>query len=147
MLGATWREIDLGAAVWTIPAARMKAKREHRVPLSGRALAVLREARKLHGGDLVFPSTTGKQIAGRTLGDVFRRLGIPTTTHGLRSAFRDWAAEARVDRDVAEAALAHRVRNAVEAAYRRTDLFELRRAVMGRLGPLPGVSKGTVAHG
>ena len=129
VLGATWREIDAEAAVWTIPAARMKAKREHRVPLSPRALAVLQEARKLHHGDLVFPSTKGKQIAGRTLSDLFRRLGIPTTTHGLRSAFRDWAAEAGVDRDVAEAALAHRVRNQVEAAYRRTDLFEARRVV------------------
>ena len=127
VLGAKWSEID--GDTWTIPAARMKTRREHRVPLSTRAREVLAEARKLSRGSLVFPSTRGKQIAGRTLGELFRRLGIPSTVHGLRSAFRDWAAETGVARDVAEAALAHRVRNQVEAAYRRTDLFEARRIV------------------
>lgn len=142
VLGATWDEIDLTAATWAIPAARMKGKREHRVPLSARALEVLREARKLSRGRLVFPSAKGKQISGRTLGELFRRLDVPSTTHGLRSSFRDWAAEDGVDRDVAEAALAHRAGNQVELAYRRTDLFERRRAVMERWGEYCGGDDG-----
>ena len=134
--GATWREIDLGAAVWTIPAARMKAKREHRVPLSRRALEVLQEARKLHGGALVFPGPrSGKELASATLRGLLARLGIDgTTLHGLaRTTFRSWAAEQGVDRAVAEAALAHVVAG-VEGAYLRSDLFERRAEVMERWG-------------
>ena len=130
VLGATWREIDLGAGVWTIPARRMKTKREHRIPLSARGLDVLREARGLSRGDLVFPSTRGKQISGRTLNELFRRLGVQSTVHGLRSAFRDWASDTGVAREVAERALAHRIRNQVEAAYARSDLLERRREAM-----------------
>ena len=132
VLGATWREIDLEAGVWTIPARRMKTKREHRVPLSARGLEVLRDAPRLSRGDLVFPSTRGKQISGRTLTELFRRLGVDSTVHGLRSAFRDWASDMGVAREVAEAALAHRIRNQTEAAYARSDLLERRREVMER---------------
>ena len=136
VLGARWAEIDLEGATWTILAERMKAKREHRVPLSGRALEILLEARELSGGGkgLIFPSgVTGRAISRRLPGEVFRRCGVDSTIHGLRSSFRDWAAETGVARAVAEAALAHVVQG-VEGAYRRTDLLEARRAIMGRWG-------------
>ena len=133
--GARWEEIDVDAGTWTIPADRMKAKREHKVPLSGRALEILAEARALsNGSGLVFPSAkTGGLFSRRLPGEVFRRCGVDSTIHGLRSSFRDWAAETGVDRAVAEAALAHVVQG-VEGAYRRTDLLEARRAIMERWG-------------
>ena len=125
----------MDAGTWTIPADRMKAKREHKVPLSGRALEILAEARALsNGSGLVFPSAkTGGLFSRRLPGEVFRRCGVDSTIHGLRSSFRDWAAETGVDRAVAEAALAHVVQG-VEGAYRRTDLLEARRAIMERWG-------------
>ncbi len=129
--GARWTEIDLEAGTWTIPAERMKAKRAHRVPLSGHALEVLAEARELSGGsELVFPSRTmGGPVCGRALTDVLRQVGTDATAHGLRSSFRDWCAESGVDRVLAEAALAHVV-GGVEGAYQRSDLLERRREVM-----------------
>ena len=130
--GMRWSEADLAAKVWTVPDSRMKAKREHRVPLSGRALEVLHEARRLHGGDLVFPGPrSGKPLASATLGGLLARLGIDgTTLHGLaRTTFRSWAAEQGVAREVAEAALAHIVPG-TEGAYMRSDLFERRRRLM-----------------
>ena len=129
---ATWDEMDTAGGVWTVPATRMKAKREHRVPLCGRAVEVLEAARTLDdGGGLVFPMRSGKPIADSTLPMVLRELGIAAVPHGFRSSFRDWAAE-KTDhpREVIEAALAHVVPNKVEAAYARSDLFERRRLLM-----------------
>ena len=129
---ATWDEIDFATATWTIPARRMKATREHRVPLSARALEVLREARELaDGSGLVFPSQRARAIHGGTVSKLMRELGIDAVPHGFRSSFRDWAAECTdVPREVCELALAHVNSDRVEAAYRRTDLFDRRRALM-----------------
>ena len=129
---ATWDEMDLDAAVWTIPAARMKAKRDHRVPLSGRALAILHDARRRSDGPgLVFRSPRGKPLSDMTLSKLIKELGIAAVPHGFRSSFRDWAAErTNTPREVVEAALAHTVRNPTEAAYARSDLFERRRLLM-----------------
>ena len=129
---ATWDEIDTAGAVWTVPAARMKAKREHRVPLCGRALEVLDAARTLGGGNrLVFPMRSGRSIATSTFPKMLQYHEIAAVPHGFRSSFRDWAAE-QTDhpREVIEAALAHVVQNKVEAAYARSDLFERRRRLM-----------------
>ena len=131
---ATWNEIDLGGAVWTLPAERMKANREHRVPLSSRAIAVLEEATELSdGGGLVFPGTRapGRPLSENTHSKLLRELGFATVTRGFRCSFRDWAAEqTNAPHAVMEAALAHAIRNKVEAAYARSDLFEKRRALM-----------------
>ena len=129
---ATWDEIDFASATWTIPARRMKARREHRVPLSARALEILREAQKLADGSaLIFPSQRARAIHGGTVSRIVRELGIDAVPHGFRSSFRDWAAEcADVPREVCELALAHVNSDRVEAAYRRTDLFDRRRALM-----------------
>ena len=129
---ATWNELDLDAAVWTIPAARMKAKRDHRVPLSGRALEILHDARnRSDGTGLVFRSPRGKSLSDMTLSKLIKELGIAAVPHGFRSSFRDWAAEqTNTPREVVEAALAHTVRNPTEAAYARSDLFERRRLLM-----------------
>ena len=131
VLGARWTEVDLQGKVWTVPAARMKTTREFRVPLSGRALEILAEARALSGGSgLVFVSGRGKQLPRQTPGLLLRRAGIGGTPHGFRSSFRDWCAEAGgVDRAVAEAALSHIVQG-VEGAYFRSDLLDARRAVV-----------------
>ena len=130
--GARWTEIDRQCAVWTVPADRMKAGREHRVPLSDRALAVLDQARKLaDGADLVFPSETGRVPHQSGMPALLRQLGIGAVPHGFRSSFRDWAAECtEAPREVCELALAHVNGDRVEAAYRRSDLFERRRALM-----------------
>ena len=126
----TWAEVDVEAAVWTVPAARMKAGREHRVPLSADALAVLDQARALNGRDgLLFPSSRGGQIHRATPSGVLRDLRIPATVHGFRSSFRDWCGETGVPREVAEHCLAHVVQG-VEGAYQRSDLLERRRPVM-----------------
>ena len=129
---ATWDEMDLDAGVWTIPAARMKAKRDHRVPLSGRALAILHDVQRLSdGAGLVFRSLRGKPLSDMTLSKLIKELGIAAVPHGFRSSFRDWAAEqTNTPREVVEAALAHTVRNPTEAAYARSDLFERRRRLM-----------------
>ena len=129
---ARWDEIELEAAVWVVPAQRMKAKREHRVPLSGRGLEVLAEAQKLaDGSGLVFPSLTGKALSDSTLSKLCRENAIGCVPHGMRSSFRDWAAEcSNAPREVCELALAHVNSDRVEAAYRRSDLFEHRRQLM-----------------
>ena len=130
---ATWDEIDKEAATWTVPAARMKAGLEHRVPLCDRAMAILDEARAIADGSrLIFPGTrAGKPLSDMTLSKLMRDLGLDGVPHGFRSSFRDWAAECtNASREVMEAALAHTVRNTVEAAYSRTDLFERRRTLM-----------------
>lgn len=134
--GALWDEIDLQAKVWKVPADRMKTQREHRVPLADEAIAVLEIASSLNGrnGGLVFPSTRlRKPLSDMTLAAVLKRLKIPATVHGFRSTFRDWAEERTgFPHEVKEAALAHTVRSKVEAAYRRTDLFDKRRALMAQ---------------
>ena len=130
--GAQWAEIDATDHVWTLSAQRMKAKREHRVPLCGRALEILDAARKLGDGNpLVFPMRSGGPISASTLVKTLQDLQIAAVPHGFRSSFRDWAAE-KTDhpREVIEAALAHVVQNKVEAAYARSDLFERRRLLM-----------------
>ena len=133
--GATWDEIDLEAATWTIPAARMKSAREHRIPLSVQALEVLEEVRPLSGGEgLVFPSPTDRALTDSTISKLIRENGIQAVPHGFRSSFRDWCAEANIDRQVAESALAHSVGDATEAAYLRSDMLALRRAAMESWG-------------
>ena len=128
---ADWSEIDLDARTWTIPASRMKAGREHRIPLSDAALDVLEAARVLSDDEgLLFPSLRGKPMTDSTMSKMLRENGIEANPHGFRSSFRDWCAEQNIDRQVAEAALAHAVGNATEAAYLRSDMFELRRRAM-----------------
>jgi len=121
--GAEWAEIDTDEHVWTVPATRTKAKREHRVPLTRRAEAVLDAARTLSNGNaLVFPSPRGKRFNDMALSGLLRTLEVPAVPHGFRSTFRDWAAEeTNHPREVVEAALAHVIQNKVEAAYARSD--------------------------
>ena len=144
---AEWSEIDLSEAVWTVPATRMKAKREHRVPLCRRAVEILGEARELGGEGcrLVFTRLNGKPLIEKRLRQLLQKHRIAAVPHGFRSSFRDWAAEETDHpREVVEAALAHMVQNKVEAAYRRTDLFERRRRLMDDWAAyLAGQSAGT----
>ena len=129
---ATWGEVDRDGAVWTVPAERMKTQREHRVPLSDRALEVLREASKYaDGSGLVFPSQSGRVLSDMTISKLVKEQGIPAVPHGFRSSFRDWCSDTGQPREVAEMALAHVVRG-VEGAYARSDLFERRRRLMDR---------------
>ncbi len=132
--GATLSEIDRTAKVWTIPANRMKAEKEHRVPLSDAALAVIDRAAalpRLGGTELLFPAPRGGQLSDMTLTAAMRRMEVDAVPHGFRSTFRDWTAErTSYPRDVAEMALAHVIANKVEAAYRRGDLFDKRRRMM-----------------
>ncbi|MCD6616575.1 tyrosine-type recombinase/integrase [Aeromonas veronii] len=132
-----WEELDLDAAIWTIPADRMKTQVIHRIPLSLQAMAVLDKVRGLHGG-WVFPSPR-KQVplTDMALTTLLRRIEAPSTTpgrlataHGFRSSFRDWCSEQGYPRDLAERALAHLIQNKVEAAYHRTDLLDQRRPMM-----------------
>lgn len=131
--GATWDEVDLEKGVWTIPADRMKAGKEHRVPLSVSTLELLKALPKVKGASYVFPSTQeGKQLSDMTLTAVLRRMDRgDLTAHGFRSTFRDWAAEmTNFPREVCEHALAHQLPDKVEAAYRRGDLFIKREKLM-----------------
>jgi integrase len=146
--GATWDEIDMDKALWVIPAARMKMGREHRVPLSDRALALLAALPRLEGNPLVFPAARGGMLSDMTLSAAMKRMheaevaagepGFidrtskrPAVPHGLRSTFRDWVGERTTfPGDMAEVALAHKISNAVEAAYRRGDMVEKRRRMM-----------------
>lgn len=125
-----WDELDFENRLWTVPADRMKAAREHRVPLSARSLTILAEMQKLRFSDYVFPGLRrNRPLSNSALGMTLERHGQPdVTAHGFRSTFRDWAAE-RTDfaNEVVEMALAHTISNKVEAAYRRGDLFEKRR--------------------
>ncbi len=152
--GMTWDEIDFGgaatlatSATWTIPASRMKAEREHRVPLTAEALALLQSLPRLDGNPLVFFAPKGGKLSDMTLSAVMRRMqetevkagreGFldprnkrPAVPHGLRSTFRQWAAERGYARDMAEIALAHFIGSDVERAYQRSDMLERRRAMM-----------------
>ena len=130
---AEWTEIDRDEGVWIVPARRTKISREHRVPLSGRALEILDGAPKLVEGTspFLFPDRVGKQLEEKQLRRMFQKHKIAAVPHGCRSSFRDWAAEETdYPREVFEVALAHVIQNRVEAAYRRTDLFERRRRLM-----------------
>ena len=137
---ATWDEIDLDGREWRIPARRMKAGAEHRVPLSDQSVVVLDQAARLRDGSgLVFPSPTrgGRPLSDMTLMKTLRATGLAerTTVHGFRSAFRDWASECTdMDHAAIELSLAHKVGSAVERAYARSDLFEKRRLLMGEWG-------------
>ncbi len=131
--GATWSEIKLEERMWVIPAERMKTKKEHRVPLSDAAMKLLESLPRMEGTDLVFPSPRGnKALSENTLTKVLEDMDVPVTAHGFRSTFSDWRAEhTEFPREVGEMALSHTIENKVEAAYRRLDLFEKRRALMG----------------
>lgn len=145
--GATWDEIDLGAALWTVPASRMKASKEHRVPLTPETVALLKALPRMDGSPFVFFAPRGGALSDMSISAVMRRMqeaetkagragyldprsGRPAVPHGLRSVFRQWAAERGVDRDMAEMALAHDVGSAVERAYQRSDFLERRRLLM-----------------
>ncbi len=136
--GATWNEIDLADATWTIPVGRMKMKREHRAALNDEAVTLLESLPRT--GDLIFPNAKGAMLSDMTLTAVLRRMGrADITAHGFRSTFRDWASErTNYPRDVAEMALAHAIGDKVEAAYRRGDLFEKRRRMMKEWGKFSG---------
>ena len=131
---AVWSEFDLDTMVWTLPASRMKAKKPHRVPLTDRCMAILKEAEPLkqNGSDLVFPGTRAdKPLSDMTLSKLMKELTIPAVPHGFRSSFRDWAGEqTHHPREVIEFALAHLIKDKAEAAYARSDLFEKRRSLM-----------------
>jgi integrase len=131
-LGARWDEIDLAAKVWTIPAKRMKSRIEHRVPLAPAAIAVLEQMQAQRCNEFVFPGQRGHHISQLVMLRLLRSMGRDNiTVHGFRSTFRDWCSETtNFPRDVAEMALAHTIPSAVEAAYRRGDLFEKRRKLM-----------------
>jgi integrase len=140
--GACWPEFDLDAAVWTVPAERMKAGREHHVPLSAAAIKLLKEMSHHEGTDLLFPSRKKTPLSDMTLSMLVRGMnepkpvwkdsaGLPIVPHGFRSTFRVWAGEATtIDREVAEHALAHQLPNRVEAAYQRSTLFDKRIRLM-----------------
>jgi integrase len=131
---ATWDEIDLGARAWTIPGSRMKAGKEHKVPLSDAAVAVLKKMHAIRCSGFVFPGRrTGRPVGDNAMGRTGKEVSgdAAFTTHGLRSTFRDWASEeTNFPTEVAEMALAHAIPSAVESAYRRGDLFEKRRKLM-----------------
>lgn len=152
---AMWEEIDLhgaanlqaaSAATWVVPAERTKMKRVHRVPLSKRALDVLRAAEALRDSTgLIFPSVRGKALSDMTMSKLVKELGFDADVHGFRTSFRTWAQEqTNFPREVAEAALAHAVGDAVEAAYARSDVFEKRRKMMERWSTYLSTSSATL---
>lgn len=133
VLGARWSEIDLDKKIWAVPASRMKAGREHRVPLSARAISILKELAKVKSEDFVFPGRArGKPLSNMALEMVLRRMQIEdATVHGFRSSFRDWAGNVTsFPREVTETALAHVIGDKAEQAYRRSDALEKRRKLM-----------------
>lgn len=145
--GATWDEIDLEARMWRIPGARMKMERDHRIPLSDAAIALLKSVPRMAGSPYVFPASRGGELSDMALSATMRRMqeaatkdggkgwidpdsGRPAVPHGLRSTFRVYCAEIGADRDMAELCLAHSVGSSVERAYMRSDMVERRRALM-----------------
>ena len=144
---ADWSEFDLEKCIWTRPASRMKAKKEHRIPLSRRALKVLSEARKLDSGEgLVFAGVKhGKPLSDMTLSKMVKSLGYDVDVHGFRTSFKTWAQErTNTPRDVSEAALAHVVKDKAEAAYARSDFFEKRSKLMESWSAHAGEKRGQV---
>ena len=153
VLGATWAEMDMDAAVWTVPAARMKAGREHRVPLSASAVELLeglnaaRDAETAKPSDPVFAGAKGKPLSSMAMAMLLRRMGSAVTAHGFRSAFRDSASETTgFPHEVCEMALAHTIGNKAEAAYRRGDLFNKRRELMDAWANYCGEDYGNVVR-
>lgn len=133
VIGAKWDEIDLDSAIWIIPADRMKMGKEHRVPMTSRAVELLKTLQATSHGQYVFPGAKeGKSLSNMAMAEVLKRMKrFDITVHGFRSTFRDWAAETtNFPSEVVEMALAHRISNAVEAAYRRGDMMEKRRVLM-----------------
>lgn len=134
VIGARWQEVDLEEKIWTLPPGRMKAGREHRVPLPERALAILNQMAEFGSdpGDHIFPSTKrDRPLSTGAMERLLDRMKVETTVHGFRSSFRDWCGElSTFPREVAEAALAHVVGDATERAYRRGDALEKRRSLM-----------------
>ncbi|MBY6203180.1 site-specific integrase [Maritalea mobilis] len=148
--GMTWDELDLGGGtnpVWTVPASRMKAGRDHRVPLTAGAVALLESLPRMEGSPYVFFAPRGGMLSDMSISAVMRRMQEaevkagrkgyldprtkrPAVPHGLRSTFRQWAAEKGYARDMAEIALAHFIGSEVERAYQRSDMLERRRAMM-----------------
>jgi integrase len=129
--GAKWMELDNDAGVWTVPAERMKAGREHRVPLSAQARDLLERLPVFEGSDYVFSAPRGGMLSDMSISAVMRRMDVDAVPHGFRSTFRDWAAEhTDYAGEIAEMALAHTISNKVEAAYRRGDLLAKRRQMM-----------------
>ena len=146
IIGATWSEVDLDEAVWTVPAGRMKARKEHRVPLMARAVEILRNMPR--EGDIIFVGAKkDTAISNMSMAAVLKRMGVEpqrATVHGFRSTFRDWAAEQTAyPSDVVEMALAHTIKNKVEAAYRRGDLFDKRQRLMEEWANFCATASGT----
>jgi integrase len=133
VLGGRWSEFDLDKKIWTVPANRMKAGREHRVPLSGRAVSILKQLAGLKAGDFVFPGQArNRPLSNMAMEMVLRRMKIENATvHGFRSSFRDWAGNvSSFPREVTETALAHVIGDKAEQAYRRSDALDKRRKLM-----------------
>ena len=129
--GITWQEVSLDDALWIVPAERMKMKKEHRVPLSNRAVDILKSQPRIDGNPLVFPAPRGSQMSDATMSAVLKRMNVDATVHGFRSSFRDWCGDyTNYPRDLAEQCLAHGADDPVEAAYRRGDALERRREIM-----------------
>jgi integrase len=133
VLGARWPEFDLDKKIWTVPANRMKAGREHRVPLSARAVSILKQLEKIKTGEFVFPGQArNRPLSNMAMEMVLRRMKIENATvHGFRSSFRDWAGNvSSFPREVTETALAHVIGDKAEQAYRRSDALDKRRKLM-----------------
>ena len=149
VLEARWSEIDLKGAVWTIPGSRMKAGREHRVPLPPACIAILKRARQLapEGNYIFVGRSTDKPLSNMAFLMTLRRMNLTITAHGFRSAFRDWASErTNFPNEVCERALAHTVKNKVEAAYRRGDLLDKRRDLMATWASFATATKGNIVQ-
>jgi integrase len=129
--GAVWSEIDLEARIWTIPASRMKADKEHRVPLSDAAIKLLESLDRSEKTDLVFPAPRGGNLSDAAMSALLKRMKVDVTVHGFRSTFRDWSAErTATPHHIAEMALAHAIGSGVEKAYLRGDLLDKRVTLM-----------------
>jgi integrase len=149
ILGMRWSEIDFDKKIWTVPAARMKAGREHRVPLASRAVEMLRQLEKVNTGEFVFPGQArNKPLSNMAMEMVLRRMKIEdATVHGFRSSFRDWAGNvSSAPREVVETALAHVIGDKAEQAYRRRDALEKRRKLMGAWAAYCERPAGNVVH-
>ena len=145
VLGAIWSEFDLNNGIWTIPAERMKADAEHRVPLSDAALSIVMQLTRIEGNDFIFPGgKPGRPLSNMACLKLLERMGNnDITVHGFRSTFRDWAAEQTAfPREVAERALAHTLSDKTEAAYQRRDLFDKRRQLMAAWSEFVGAKHG-----
>lgn len=146
---AVWSEIDFDKALWTIPAARMKAKQAHSIPLSSRSMEILMEAKALSdGSELVFPGTRyGKPLSDMTFSKLVKELGFKADVHGFRTSFKTWCLEwTNTPNEVSEMALAHTIKNKAEAAYARSDLLEKRRKLMERWSTYLAASKSNIVE-